>query len=251
MRLLVSVRSADEAGGALLGGADIVDAKEPSRGSLGAVTPDVLIGIARLVPPEIELSAAMGDPACPEEVSERVAGLPYLTRRSATYVKLGFAGTRSADRAGALLESAVAAASAHGSRPRVIAVAYVDSDRAGTLAPPALARVAVRAGAAGVLLDTHTKTGRGLLEWISGEQLSDLLAEARQAGLVTAVAGGLTVEDLSRLVKAQPDIAGFRGAACTGGREGRLDPLRVQLLRSALRECNSGFIQEAGLTVPG
>ena len=36
MRLLVSVRSADEVGAALAGGAEIVDVKEPSRGALGA-----------------------------------------------------------------------------------------------------------------------------------------------------------------------------------------------------------------------
>ena len=35
MRLLVSVRSAEEVSAALAGGADIIDAKEPERGSLG------------------------------------------------------------------------------------------------------------------------------------------------------------------------------------------------------------------------
>ena len=249
MRLLVSVRSPEEAAGALLGGADIIDAKEPNRGSLGAVTPDVLTGIMRLVPPGIELSAALGDPACPEEAGEWVAALPDLKRFSATYVKLGFAGTRSEACAGALLEAAVAAARAHVSRPRVIAVAYADSDRAGSLAPSALVGVSARAGAVGLLLDTHTKTSGCLLDWISAEQLSDLLAEARRAGLVTAVAGGLTAEDLPWLVKAQPHIAGFRGAACAGGRGGRLDPQRVQQLRSAVQEYNSGFLQEAGVTV--
>ncbi len=246
MRLLVSVRSPEEAAGALIGGAHIIDAKEPNRGSLGAVTTDVLTGIMRLVPPEIELSAAIGDPACPEEVRDRVAALPDLKRLSATYVKLGFAGTRSEDRAGALLEAAVAAARAHVSRPRVIAVAYADSDRIGSLGPRALVRVAERTGAAGLLLDTYTKTSGRLLDWISGKRLSDLLARARHGGLVTAVAGGLTAADLPRLVQAQPDIVGFRGAACTGGRGGRLDSQRVQLLRSVLQECNSGFFRKEG-----
>jgi uncharacterized protein (UPF0264 family) len=249
MRLLVSVRSPEEATGALLGGADIVDAKEPNRGSLGAVTADVLAGIMRLVPPDIELSAAMGDPASSEEVVERVAALPDVKRLSATYVKLGFAGTTSEDRAGALLETAAAAARAHVTRPSVIAVAYADSDLAESLAPPELVRVAARAGAAGLLLDTHTKTSGSLLDLIPGEQLSDLLGEARRTGLVTAVAGGLTAEDLPLLAMAQPHIAGFRGAACTGGRRGRLDPQKVQLLRSAIRECRSGFLQERGVPV--
>ena len=38
MRLLVSVRSAEEAAAAVMGGADIVDAKEPALGSLGPVS---------------------------------------------------------------------------------------------------------------------------------------------------------------------------------------------------------------------
>ena len=39
MRLLVSVRSAAEVRPALAGGADIIDAKEPSLGSLGRGEP--------------------------------------------------------------------------------------------------------------------------------------------------------------------------------------------------------------------
>ena len=46
MRLLVSVRSAAEVAAALAGGADIIDAKEPSRGGLGAVDPEDLEAIA-------------------------------------------------------------------------------------------------------------------------------------------------------------------------------------------------------------
>ena len=47
MRLLVSVRSEEEARAALAGGAEIIDAKEPSRGALGAVEIGVLREIVR------------------------------------------------------------------------------------------------------------------------------------------------------------------------------------------------------------
>ena len=39
-RLLVSVRSADEAEAAIAGGADVIDVKEPSHGPLGMSEPD-------------------------------------------------------------------------------------------------------------------------------------------------------------------------------------------------------------------
>ena len=56
MRLLVSVRSAEEVSAALAGGADIIDAKEPARGSLGRVTPAVLSAIAARTPASVPLS---------------------------------------------------------------------------------------------------------------------------------------------------------------------------------------------------
>jgi uncharacterized protein (UPF0264 family) len=49
MRLLVSVANGDEAAAALAGGADIIDAKDPAAGPLGAVTIDVLLEISRTV----------------------------------------------------------------------------------------------------------------------------------------------------------------------------------------------------------
>ncbi len=61
MRLLVSVRTEHEVAAALAGGADIIDAKEPARGSLGPVSPEVLQAIAARVPESMPLSVALGD----------------------------------------------------------------------------------------------------------------------------------------------------------------------------------------------
>ena len=43
MKLLVSVSNADEAFAAVEGGADIIDAKDPSRGALGPVSPEAFL----------------------------------------------------------------------------------------------------------------------------------------------------------------------------------------------------------------
>ena len=81
MRLLVSVRSAEEVAAALAGGADIIDAKEPARGSLGAVTATVLSAIAARTPRPgagLELIASSGGFAYsrPSPGSAPHAGLP-------------------------------------------------------------------------------------------------------------------------------------------------------------------------------
>ena len=243
MRLLVSVRARAEVAAALIGGADIIDAKEPSEGPLGAVTAPVLAGIMRRVPPKVEFSVALGDLIETSQLLQVIGRLPVLQRRSATYLKLGFARVSSSERAGLLLQAAVAAARDHPLNPRVIAVAYADWDYAESPSPDALAAAASRASAAGLLIDTYRKDGRTLLDLMVPRRLAALIQEARSAGLTTAVAGALGPGQLSDLREIAPDIVGFRGAACEGGRSGRVTENRVRLLRRAMGDSNSEFVQ--------
>src|SRR2546427_8160121 len=71
MQLLVSVADASEGRAALLGGADVIDAKDPREGALGAVRPEVLGELRAAVGAGRPLSAALGD-----------AGPPVLVERS-------------------------------------------------------------------------------------------------------------------------------------------------------------------------
>src|SRR6187397_801224 len=89
MRLLVSVRNAVEASAALTGGGDIVDAKEPLHGSLGAVSAQALNAIVAAVGTAVPISAALGD--LDLDVGERAGA---ACRAGATFVKVGFAGAR-------------------------------------------------------------------------------------------------------------------------------------------------------------
>ena len=60
-RLLVSVRSADEALQAVAAGVDLVDVKEPSRGSLGRADWSQTLAILRAVAGRRPVSAALGE----------------------------------------------------------------------------------------------------------------------------------------------------------------------------------------------
>ena len=70
MRLLVSVRSAAEAAMAASNGADIVDAKEPDAGPLGAVKAPVLQEIELALPAHVPLGVALGDASTPDQLAE-------------------------------------------------------------------------------------------------------------------------------------------------------------------------------------
>ncbi len=230
MRLLVSVASASEASSALAGGADVIDAKDVQAGALGAVSLEVLREIHAAVAGARIVTAALGD-AADEAAIERAAR--EFAAAGAALVKIGFAGITSGGRVAAVIAAAVRGASAGSDgNSGVVAVAYADADRAESLAPSALVEVAARAGAVGLLLDTADKGGLGLRALVAPDVLAARVAEAHDAGLLVALAGKLTADDLPFARAAGADIAGVRGAACEGGRTGRVAADRVRLLRT-------------------
>jgi len=241
LQLLVSVRSADEVGPALQGGADIIDAKEPERGSLGPVPPGTLAEIFDCTPETVPLSAALGDFTMAEEMAERFRELRLPTRRAPTYLKLGFAGAESLDVVSVLLKTAIRQAACWSSPPKIVAVAYADAERSESPPPELICRVAKEIGVTGVLIDTKVKDGRGLLDCLSEADLAEWVYRARRLGLLTGVAGSLDLEDLPAACLGLPDVVGFRGAACDGGRRGRVDTDRVAMLRRALDQVGSSL----------
>jgi len=232
MRLLVSVRSVDEVNAALAGGADIIDVKEPTRGALGDADPEVVRAVAAQVPSSIPVSVALGDPDT-ADVPATVGRLAPQREAGEVILKLGAAGATSEieteNRLIAAIDSASSAAA-----PTVVAVAYADWQLAGAPSPSAVARAAARAGAAGVLLDTYMKDGGDLFSSISPEALKRWVEEARSLGLLVAVAGSLDSEGIVRARSALPDVVGVRGAACDGGRLGRVSADRIRALRVAM-----------------
>jgi (5-formylfuran-3-yl)methyl phosphate synthase len=243
MRLLVSVRSAAEAETAVAGGADIIDAKEPLRGSLGPVSPEVLRRILERVPPDRPASAALGDWGDAPSLRLKIESLPLGSSRPAPlYLKMGFAGVRNPERVASLIRTACAAAEERSQVAPVIAVAYADSDMAGTAPPEAIADAAISSGAAGLLLDTQTKGRTNLFSWMDPARVRRLFSEVRRSGLLTAAAGSLGLEHLETVSWTEPDIVGFRGAVCDDGRNGRVSLELLQRIRRAVPE-TSAFLQ--------
>jgi uncharacterized protein (UPF0264 family) len=232
MHLLVSVSNEAEVAAALEGGADLIDAKDPSSGALGAVSIAVFEKIAATVAGRRPLTAAIGDAI--DEASIAHAAREFA-RRGAALVKVGFAATDEDARVEALLSAAVSgAASAESGRCGVIAVAYADVCRPEFVR--ALVPRAARAGARGVLVDTADKGGPGLCDLVDAHVLAALIADARDAGVLVALAGRLRPHDLPLVCDLGADVAGVRGAACVGGRSGRIVAEKVRLLKALCRD---------------
>ena len=238
MRLLVSVVSAQEARGALAGGADIIDVKDPGEGALGAPSPRVLAEVVRVVGDAAPVSVALGDlPNLPHTAALAARGAALS---GADYVKVGLRGVRELGDAVALMRAVADAVGLGGDGVSVIAAAYADAD---ALDPPALApadlpALVERTGIAGALVDTCVKDGRGLYGWLTEPELTDLIARTRAAGASFAVAGQLTRGDLRRV---EADVIGVRSAVCRGG--DRTAELDSELVAAAVAELRAGRVR--------
>jgi uncharacterized protein (UPF0264 family) len=221
VQLLVSVRSAVEAEAALEGGADIIDVKEPSRGSLGRAGDDVIADVVRIIAGRRTVTGAMGELI--EGGSCSVAGLTWLKWGLSGIVPTGF------DWRDALHDLQIR------SEAGVVVVAYADAERAG--APPVaeVCDFACEGRFPALLIDTWQKDGRTLLDWLPLEKLQDVCARCRSRGVRVALAGSLGAGQIVALSGLRPDIVAVRGAACAGGtRSGRVDVHRVRALRRLL-----------------
>ncbi len=227
MRLLVSVANADDARSALAGGADIIDAKDPTTGALGAVRPAVLREIVRTVAGERPVSAALGDVLDKRETE--LAARCAASERVA-YLKIGFAGVDDVERVEGLIAAAVRGATMVSGSVGVIAVAYADATRVGSVAPGLVLEAAEQAGAMGVLLDTAIKGDGGLFATMRAAEVGMWIRAAHAAAHTAAIAGGLSASDLTTVRVLGADVAGVRNAACEGGRAGRVTRERVSAL---------------------
>jgi (5-formylfuran-3-yl)methyl phosphate synthase len=232
VQLLVSVSNPTEARRAVDGGADVIDAKDPLNGALGAVSLDTLRQIHSVVAGRRVVTAALGD-ASDERAIERLA-FEYA-RVGIGFVKIGFAGITDRSCVDRLLTLAVRGARAAGQADcGVVAVAYADTDSDTSVERIALVDIAARTGATGVLLDTADKNGPSLPHVVSAASLEAWVGMAHDAGLTVALAGRLTADDLSFIRDTGADIVGVRGAVCEGARSSHVVEQKVRDLKAHL-----------------
>jgi uncharacterized protein (UPF0264 family) len=224
MRLLVSVRSVDEALLAARGGAHFIDLKEPGEGALGGLPPATIRAIVAALRAQgstLPVSATIGDVPmhAQDEIAVRVEAVAAC---GVDYVKVGI---ESAPQARQVL--AGLADSGHAVVPVFIADRGLDPD---------LIAWATTLGFPGLMADTADKQAGSLFDVVAPEALRRFVATVRGAGCMAGLAGALRVAHLPRLAELAPDFAGFRTAVCAGDRRGALELARVQALVDAMRE---------------
>ncbi len=218
---LASVTDASEAACALRAGADVIDAKNPHAGALGALDAVTLRAIVKAVAGKAPVSATVGDL---EAVPGLVADAAEATAATGVdIVKVGFFGD--GDEAACVARLGAARLG----KARLVAVLMADCSRDLSLLPCLAAQ-----RFAGVMFDTADKTKGALTHILPRSDIETFMKEARRLRLLAGLAGSLRVEDIAALVPLEPDVLGFRGALCEGTRTGMLDFARTAALRNAI-----------------
>jgi uncharacterized protein (UPF0264 family) len=215
---LASVTNADEAGFALVGGADVIDCKDPSSGALGALDEAIVREIVARIAGRLPVSATVGD--LPAEPATIVAAVSSMAATGVDVVKIGFFGDRDPRLAIEALGKEKHA------RARLVAVLMADKKPDYALVPILAAN-----GFVGVMLDTADKSAGSLTSTLPAGGLSKFVQAARASNLICGLAGSLRMEDIAGLADLDPDVLGFRGALCAMGRVSKLDPTRVAAIR--------------------
>jgi uncharacterized protein (UPF0264 family) len=219
--LLASVTSAAEAEIALAAGADIIDLKDPRSGALGALPAPAIRDAVEAIAGRRTVSATAGDlPMQPQAVAAAVAG---IARLGVDIVKVGFFPGGDPDACVAALADQILQGT------RIVAVLFADQR-------PDMQLIAhlKAAGFAGAMLDTADKGAGGLRHHIEDGALGAFVDDVRRHGMISGLAGSLTLADIPPLLRLRPDYLGFRGALCPAGRSSGLDAGRLAAVRAAM-----------------
>jgi uncharacterized protein (UPF0264 family) len=221
-RMLVSVRSVDEALLAARDGADFIDLKEPSDGALGGLpvaTIGAIVGALRAHGIGLPVSATIGD--LPMHALDRIrAQVDAVGACGVDYVKVGI---ERGPEAFAVLDAL--AACGWPVVPVFIADRGLDS---------ALIAHASALDFPGLMVDTADKLAGSLFDAVPMADLRAFVAKVRASGRMAGAAGALRVAHIPLLQALAPDFAGFRSAVCVADRKTALCPERLAALAALL-----------------
>ena len=217
MLLMVSVQDVDEALEAEQGGADVVDVKNLQEAMVGSGHPSTVRQVRGIIPVEKHVSVTLG--VVPNQAGTVAMAVYAAGMMDATSVKVGF---RVADYDTAVEVLRESRRALDGFNTKLVGSLFADNELyEGGLDPHLMVPLARDGECDGFLIDTLTKDGRNLFDFMPEPVLRQIVLEGKQLGLSTALSGHLKISDLDELARINPDIVGVRGAVCASGDRGR------------------------------
>jgi uncharacterized protein (UPF0264 family)/TusA-related sulfurtransferase len=209
---MVSVQNLPEAMEALHGGADIVDVKNLQEALVGSAHPLTVKAVRDAIPTARHASVTLG--VVPNQAGTVAMAVYAAGILDATSVKVGFMKTEYEQAVETLLECREAL---NGFETKLIGSLFADNPLYDGLEADNTVELAKAGQCDGWLIDTLTKDGRNLFDFMPELQLREMVLEGKESGMSTALSGHLRMSDVDELARINPDIVGVRGAVCRKG----------------------------------
>ncbi len=217
MLLMVSVQNMEEALEAEQGGADVVDVKNLQEALVGSGHPNIVRAVRGIMPVEKHVSVTLG--VVPNQPGTVAMAVYAAAMMDATSVKVGFQEAQYDQAVQVLRESRMAL---EGFNTKLVGSVFADNELfENGLDPMCMIDLARDGQCDGFLIDTLTKDGRNLFDFMSESVLKDIVLKGKELGMSTALSGHLKITDLDELARINPDIVGVRGAVCGNGERDR------------------------------
>ena len=202
MLLMVSVQDVEEALEAEQGGADVVDVKNLQEAMVGSGHPSTVRQVRGIIPVEKHVSVTLG--VVPNQAGTVAMAVYAAGMMDATSVKVGF---RVADYDTAVEVLRESRRALDGFNTKLVGSLFADNELyEGGLDPHLMVPLARDGECDGFLIDTLTKDGRNLFNFMPEPVLRQIVLEGKQLGLSTALSGHLKISDLDELARINPDI---------------------------------------------
>ena len=168
--------------------------------------------LREVIPAEKHVSVTLG--VVPNQAGTVAMAVYAAAGLNAASVKVGFVNTDYNTALEVLRESRRALA---GSETKLIGSLFADNDLYEGLDPHRMVQLASESECDGFLIDTLTKDGRNLFDFIPEPKLREIVLQGKQLGMSTSLSGHLRLDNLDELARINPDIVGVRGAVCATG----------------------------------
>jgi len=224
---LVSVKNIIEARIAMESDADIIDLKDPASGALGGLPIAEISQIVAMVNGRKVVSATIGDLIMdPELIRTKVL---EVASTGVDIVKVGFFDNKQNNACVLALKSLA------DDGIKIVAVLVADQN------PDfSLLKSMSDAGFYGVMLDTATKNGRSLPDYVSMARMHEFVTSCHSFGMISGLAGSLAECHVEGLISLNSDYLGFRGGLCVNSqRTAELCPQKIKAISVTLQKCNT------------
>lgn len=233
-RLLISVRGKNEALEAVAGGAHVIDVEYPGS-ALGTPYPLNIRMVRDHVPADRPVATNIGEKQYVWPTASQAAlGVAIA---GADIIKVGLAELRPRT-AAEVMKRVVRNVKKWAPEKILIATFFADEELRRVLDPVTQSQeVALTAKADGILIDTFFKQkGKGLLAWLSIQQIEAFVRQCHQHRLEAWIAGSITKHEMPELWKTGVDVICVREAATERKeRAGRMATVKRAVIEELVR----------------